>query len=168
MEETWTIASGTTANNLEEIQFADGNRAIAVGEKGTIAMSQDGGQTWTEVQTDIWDHIRSLYFVSDLEGWAVGDRGMIVHTSLMADRVGKPKKVGGGTRSGAPTSSVRKKGWVVGDLGTVLHTADGGETWVQQTPGEFHMLKEVFFLNDKGRLVGRLAPALLSTQPTAD
>ena len=40
-----------------------------------------GGQTWTEVQTDIWDHIRSLYFVSDLEGWAVGDRGMIVHTS---------------------------------------------------------------------------------------
>ena len=34
-------------------------------------------------------------------------------------------------------------------LGRSLHTADGGESWVQQTPGEFHMLKEVFFLNEK-------------------
>ena len=43
-------------------------------------MTQDGGRTWTEIESDIWDNIRGLYFASDQEGWAVGDRGLITHT----------------------------------------------------------------------------------------
>jgi photosystem II stability/assembly factor-like uncharacterized protein len=42
-------------------------------------MTQDGGRTWTEIESDIWDNIRGLYFASDQEGWAVGDRGLITH-----------------------------------------------------------------------------------------
>ena len=68
------MVSGTTANDLENVQFADANRAIAVGKRGTIAMSQDGGRTWTEVDAEIWDNIRNIFFVSDKEGWAVGER----------------------------------------------------------------------------------------------
>ena len=48
-----------------------------------------------------------------------------------------------------------KKGWAVGELGTIVHTADGGASWVPQTPTDFNSLKGAFFLNEKeGWVVG--------------
>ena len=140
--------SGTTANDLQNVQFTDANRAIAVGRRGTMAMSNDGGQTWNELDTDIWDGIWSIYFATDKHGWAVGERGLIVHTN--DGGANWERQFGGG---GYTLRSVHfispQKGWIVGDLSTILHTADSGETWVQQSPGEFHMLKGVYFLNEK-------------------
>ena len=42
---TWNMRSGTTADALQSVAFADANRAVAVGEKGTITTSDDSGKT---------------------------------------------------------------------------------------------------------------------------
>ena len=58
------MRSGTTANDLENIQFTSEDRAIAVGQRGAIVVSEDGGQTWEEIDADIWDNIRNIFFIS--------------------------------------------------------------------------------------------------------
>ena len=50
-------------------------------QRGAIVVSEDGGQTWEEVDTDIWDNIRNVFFISDKEGWLIGERNMIAHTT---------------------------------------------------------------------------------------
>ena len=110
-------------------------------------MTQDGGRTWTEIESDIWDNIRGLYFASDQEGWAVGDRGLITHT-INGGRTWEHQKSGWWYTLTDVYFLNPEKGWVIGDLGTVLHTSDGGESWVKQTPGGFQMLKGVFFFDD--------------------
>ena len=78
---TWEMVSGTTANDLQNVQFTDANRAIAIGERGTMAITNDGGQTWKELDNEIWDGIWNIYFATDKHGWAVGERGLIIHTN---------------------------------------------------------------------------------------
>ena len=91
-----------------------------------MAMSNDGGQTWNEIETDIWDGIWNIYFATDKHGWAVGERGLIVHTN------------DGGMnweRQRGPTAFTLRSvhfvspqvGWIVGDIGSIIHTIDGGK-----------------------------------------
>ena len=158
-----TTDSGTVANDLHEVQFASANRAVAVGKRGTIAVSEDGGQTWTDIKTRIWDQIAGLYFVSDKEGWAVGERGLIVHT-IDGGLTWEHQTSGTAFRLNAVYFATPKRGWAVGDVGAMLHTIDGGKTWVHQNPGVTSMFKGVFFRNEnEGWVVGWPGIALHTT-----
>ena len=89
-------------------------------------MSEDGGKTWTDLDMDVWHRIRNLSFATDREGWAVGDGGLILHTTD-AGQTWERQSSGWWYTLNALHFINSKKGWVVGDLGTVLHTVDGGK-----------------------------------------
>ncbi len=48
---------------------------FAVGRKGTILQSIDGGRTWTKLKSGTDATLRRLKFFNDNLGWAVGDGG---------------------------------------------------------------------------------------------
>jgi photosystem II stability/assembly factor-like uncharacterized protein len=58
-----------------------GNRLIAVGQRGHVVVSADGGATWKQSAVPVSSDLTSVYFVDDKEGWAVGHDGVILHTA---------------------------------------------------------------------------------------
>jgi photosystem II stability/assembly factor-like uncharacterized protein len=83
--QTWTYVEIGLRQALFSVAVTDG-RAIAVGEKGLVQYSQDGGLSWdppTEQQfPSIFTFMRDLRFASDaLEtGFIVGEEGMVLRT----------------------------------------------------------------------------------------
>jgi photosystem II stability/assembly factor-like uncharacterized protein len=63
-----------------------GNRLVAVGQRGHIVVSSDGGATWKQSPVPVSSDLTSVFFVDDTSGWAVGHDGVILHTSDGGDR----------------------------------------------------------------------------------
>jgi len=58
-----------------------GQRFIAVGMRGLIVTSDDGGKTWTQVQSPVRSDLLAVAFPVPREGWAAGHDGVILHTA---------------------------------------------------------------------------------------
>ena len=63
-----------------------GNRLVAVGQRGTIVVSSDGGMTWKQSPVPVSSDLTSVFFVDDNQGWAVGHDGIILHTGDGGDK----------------------------------------------------------------------------------
>ena len=110
-----------------------GKRIVAVGEQGTVLLSDDSGQTFRQASSiPVRTQLNGLHFIDAQTGWAVGHGGMILRT----DDGGEHWVV---QRSDfevdRPLFSVffrdRDEGWAVGLWSLMLHTTDGGNSWVQ-------------------------------------
>jgi len=59
-----------------------GDRLVAVGEMGTVLLSDDNGASWTQAESvPVSVALTDVTFVSDAEGWAVGHGGVVLHSS---------------------------------------------------------------------------------------
>lgn len=59
-----------------------GSRVVAVGEHGSIALSDDAGASWRQAQrVPVGVTLTGVRFVDAREGWAVGHAGVVLHTS---------------------------------------------------------------------------------------
>ncbi|VVP74472.1 Ycf48-like protein [Pseudomonas fluorescens] len=57
-----------------------GQRLVAVGERGFIIVSDDNGGTWQQVSSPVSMTLVKVRFIDDLEGWAVGHAGVVLHS----------------------------------------------------------------------------------------
>ena len=57
-----------------------GNRFIAVGERGIIVLSDDGGRSWKQADVPTSVSLAAVRFVSQKKGWVVGHSGIVLHT----------------------------------------------------------------------------------------
>lgn len=57
-----------------------GDRVVAVGERGIIIFSDDGGKHWTQGSVPSSDTLTVVKFVSPKVGWAGGHSGLVLHT----------------------------------------------------------------------------------------
>lgn len=73
-----------------------GQRLVAVGQRGTILLSDNAGESWRQAGSPVSIDLTGVHFVSDSEGWAVGHDGVLMHSkdggeswavSLTADKV---------------------------------------------------------------------------------
>lgn len=135
-----------------------GSRLVAVGERGVVALSDDGGQQWRQARVSVSVTLTSLRFATERVGMAVGHGGVVLAT---ADRGETWKLVLDGRRiAQAALAHARSRGddkavkdaeqlvadgpdkplldvlliderraWVVGAYGLALVTEDGGATW---------------------------------------
>lgn len=108
-----------------------GQRIVAVGEHGTIALSDDSGKSWRQaLSVPTSAALTDVHFVDASHGWAVGHWGTILKT------------VDGGlhwallrsdTKVDQPLFSVHfldaKDGFAVGLWSMMLATHDGGASW---------------------------------------
>ncbi|KQV48846.1 glycosyl hydrolase [Pelomonas sp. Root1217] len=58
-----------------------GDRLVAVGERGTVLWSDDGGKAWQQAQVPVRAGLTALRFVDAQTGWAAGHLGVILKTS---------------------------------------------------------------------------------------
>ena len=134
--------------------FVDAQRGWAVGWRGTILATADGGASWEPQTSNTTEDLYSVAFVDAQRGWAVGDNGTILVT---AD---------GGASWAPQTSNTtqllfsvvfvdQQRGWAVGWNGTILATADGGASWAPQTSNTTENLSSVAFVDaQRGWAVG--------------
>ncbi|MDD2610225.1 MAG: YCF48-related protein [Giesbergeria sp.] len=71
------------APELQVLQAAAqaGSRIVAVGERGIIVLSDDGGKSWRQArQVPVSTTLTALSFANEKTGWAVGHGGVVLHT----------------------------------------------------------------------------------------
>lgn len=58
-----------------------GKRLVAVGMRGLIIVSDDSGQSWSQVPAPVASDLLALSFPDPSEGWVVGHDGVVLHTA---------------------------------------------------------------------------------------
>lgn len=58
-----------------------GERLVAVGARGVVLLSDDGGQHWKQAKVPVSSDLVAVQFPSASLGWAVGHDGVILHTT---------------------------------------------------------------------------------------
>jgi photosystem II stability/assembly factor-like uncharacterized protein len=84
--DTPALMSPLASKSLMQAVTVAGNRTIAVGQRGHIVISSDGGATWKQSPVPVSSDLTAVYFVDDKQGWAVGHDGVILHTGDGADK----------------------------------------------------------------------------------
>ena len=56
---------------LHAVFFLDQNRGWAVGSKGTLLQTLDGGNTWKPRAASTDDVVRDIFFIDEQNGWMV-------------------------------------------------------------------------------------------------
>ncbi len=75
------VALPQNAHTLRAITFVDRNRGWAVGERGTILHTTDGGQTWEVQNSGVSTVLFDVEFSDSLHGVAVGDSNVVLITT---------------------------------------------------------------------------------------
>lgn len=65
---------------LLDIAYA-GKRLVAVGDRGHILYSDDGGSSWTQAKVPTRQLLTAVSFADDKHGWAVGHDALVLATS---------------------------------------------------------------------------------------
>lgn len=127
-----TTGTDPTGIALYGVKFVSSTQGWAVGARGTILATSDGGTTWsTQGSGATTKDLYGVWFASATTGWAVGQGGVVLSTT------------NGGTTWSAQTSGVStdlygvvatstSNVWAVGQSGVIRVTSNGGAAWNSQ------------------------------------
>jgi photosystem II stability/assembly factor-like uncharacterized protein len=154
---------------LHAVYFLDQNRGWAVGSKGTLLATNDGGKSWHQHSSSTQDVIRDIFFIDERNGWTVCEvneyelkekddpRAYLMRTTDSGEtwqRI-EIKGLDVDARFTRVVFSRGGRGWVFGEAGLIYATRDGGDTWTQlQSPTRHLLLGGTFIDDDRGWLVG--------------
>jgi photosystem II stability/assembly factor-like uncharacterized protein len=143
-----------------------GSRLLAAGLRGTIVYSDDRGATWRQAQVPSSTDLTALSFPTPELGWAVGQDGLVLHSSDGGQTWARQldgsqlARVWSGSAEAAKTGALplasmnfplldvwfknAREGYVVGAFNLILHTEDGGSSWAvwsdrAQNPHGYHL-----------------------------
>ena len=114
---------------LDAVQV--GGDYIAVGDRGHILISTDGGQSWEQQSVPTRAMLTAVWFQDRQTGWAVGHDALVLKTTD-GGATWTPKFFAPDPEQ--PLFDVwfdadGRRGFAVGAYGFLLSTSDGGETW---------------------------------------
>ncbi|MCO5786049.1 photosystem II stability/assembly factor-like protein [Pseudomonas sp. G11-1] len=75
------ITSELAARSMLSAVARAGERLVAVGERGHIILSDDQGASWHQAPSPVSVTLTSVCFADSQHGWAVGHRGVALHTA---------------------------------------------------------------------------------------
>lgn len=127
----------------------------------TTLLPACGDKSRTQMQLGTTSDLYSVTFVDARQGWAVGERGTILHTDDAG--VHWMKQASGTDRALLGVDFVdERRGWAVGEGGTVLASRDGGATWRTEDVGTRALLTDVAFADARHGLLGGDATLLVT------
>ncbi len=131
---TWNILRDQQGYWLSGVYFTKNNIGIAVGEKGTILKTTNGGLNWTNITPPVFRDFKAIKFINDTIGYIVGGENFTnnistilrttdggSHWTILKDEIG-------GILSDI-TFLNNSTGYICGDKATLLKTTDGGLNW---------------------------------------
>lgn len=173
---------------LNDVYFLNPDLGWAVGDRGVILHTEDGGRHWHVQQVPTTCRLESVHFIDSQHGWVAGGQ---VHpynrrTSCLVARTTD----GGQTWSVIPDLTLpllkhvhfhdARQGWAVGEDSTlypagVFRTSDGGRSWTTLpadrlgawTTGDFRDPKHGVVAGYDGKL-GLVAGPRISSSRTPD
>ncbi len=77
---TPAIQSSLAPHSLVLDVTTAGKRMVAVGERGHILLSDDGGGSWRQVYAPVSVTLTGVAFADERTGWAIGHRGVVLGT----------------------------------------------------------------------------------------
>jgi photosystem II stability/assembly factor-like uncharacterized protein len=124
------LAAGTLRRLLLVDGVRAGSRIVAVGDGGTIALTDDDGSTWRRAAAPPAPLLTAVTFADAKHGWAVGHDTVILATTDGGETWALQYSAPAEQR---PLLSVlfldAQRGITVGAYGAYLETTDGGGTW---------------------------------------
>ncbi len=119
-----------TKSLLLDITKTSVSHFVAVGERGHIVYSFDGGNQWTQASVPTRSTLTAVFFINSKRGWAVGHDAVILTTfdggKSWARQFYSPEKE-------QPFMDIWFKdtntGIAIGAYGMYMATTDGGENW---------------------------------------
>src|SRR5688500_4664806 len=166
---SWVRQKAGTMAWLRSVFFLDHNRGWAVGSKGTLLKTEDGGLNWKPTTAPTTAIVRDISFLDEQNGWLVCEVNIYELTTKEQARAFLMKTTDGGenwTRvelKGIDVNSVLVRavfsrggrGWSFGENGLIYATRDGGETWNPLYSPTRRLLLGGFFVDDdRGWIVG--------------
>ncbi|MEP6635582.1 MAG: YCF48-related protein [Acidobacteriota bacterium] len=160
---------------LHAVFFVDQNRGWAVGSRGTLLATEDGGKTWKIKARPAEDVLRDIYFADASNGWVVCERNIYDLKTKEEARTYLINTTDGGETwqrvalSGAVADerlvravfSPSGRGWAFGEGGAIYTSQEPGQKWVRlQTPTRHLLLGGTFIDDHRGWLVGAGATIL--------
>ncbi len=173
----WIRQSSGTLGWLHSVFFLDQKSGWAVGSKGALLTTIDGGMTWQVGRKPTEDSLQDVYFSDERNGWLVCEAN-IYELKANAPRTYLLRTNDGGATwdrvnvsAGDPLGDIDARlvrvvfsrggrGWVFGEAGIVYATRDG-QSWKRlQLPTRYLLLGGDFIDNERGWLVGAGATIL--------
>lgn len=75
-------SSARAQHSLQLAVSRAGERLVAVGERGSVLLSDDGGHSWRQARSvPVSVALTDVHFVDARDGWAVGHSGVVLHSS---------------------------------------------------------------------------------------
>jgi photosystem II stability/assembly factor-like uncharacterized protein len=73
--------SALAAHSLMQGVAPAGKRLVAIGARGHIVFSDDGGSRWQQAEVPLSVDLTAVHFPTAEKGWAVGHDGVVLHSS---------------------------------------------------------------------------------------
>lgn len=140
---------------LHSVFFVDESRGWAVGGKGALLSTADGGETWQLRPRPVEDTLHEIVFTDATTGWIVCERSVFAPMAK-DESVSYLLKSSDGGESWTRVDVTRgedvdiklaglsfadaEHGWVYGEQGVLYATPDGGRTWSRQRVPTRHLL----------------------------
>ncbi len=77
----WSLQNSKTRLALFNADFRNDEEGYAVGEKGLILRTENGGVNWQRVPVSHSANLMRVDFADDKNGWIVGHGGLILRSS---------------------------------------------------------------------------------------
>lgn len=131
-----------TGVGLNGICFVDTSRGWAVGGRGTIVNTADGGRHWNIQPSQVTTVLQDVVFIDSLRGWVVGGSSTILATTDGGQHWSPQNPGTDGTSYFDDVQFIdATTGWVAGFAGLVLATTDSGRSWIRQfSPTSNHLI----------------------------
>jgi len=124
---------------LYAVSAIDVDTAWAVGRRGTILHTSDGGRTWSCQASGVECTLVAVSAVDRYTAWATGAGVVLKTVDGGATWTCRYENEGGNAISAVNTNIA----WVVGSHGEILKTTDGGENWISQESGTRESLRGI-------------------------
>ncbi len=122
-----------------------GDRLVAVGDRGTILLSDDQGITWRASQSGTKELLTASVFTSPVEGWVVGQDSTILHTADAGAHWATQTTAIGNDQALFSVASLGPDHLIAtGAYALVLETHNDGAAW---SPDKLPNLDEDYHLN---------------------
>lgn len=160
----WYKQKSNTTEWLLGLDFIDVKNGWAVGTKGTILKTDDGGINWFKQPIDTSYTISDVDFINPDLGWICGyDGGGFIMNTTNGGLSWARQDSGNFLYSIHFITST--DGWAVGIDGIILKTTDGGSTWLPQTVPDVSLIyTSVFFIDElNGWISGQIPGVVLKT-----